>query len=563
MDELTIHRGAVDAEALASRFVHNPPPPPVNPDMVPEGKVLIQISEKGVPSGRSWPLDPEVTETYEEMAFGLVDWRQKYVGTGVRGARANPSHVRASALVQLPAGKHRMLLRGRGAARLTIDGVRVLETPFPPNDTGGHGKVSSQDNYLDLGPDFRFAPPGNREVWGEFQTDGGEHFVILETMIGGFAGKNPRRPEFGETVVAVSPEGEESWSLLHPGTKRIPYTDEGWASYEARHRQHLAALDTEARERMRALNGTYWSERRLAARTWLASQKAVSIPTLPKAFPAHNEIDHFVGAKIAEVQAQSQTTEKGAIDYFEQVQPLLEARCYDCHQGAKAKGDLRLDQLSAALKGGKYDGPAIIPGDAGGSSLIFRVGRDAEDDIMPPKGEPLSEAEVAIFEQWIDEGARWPQFDVADFEPTPLATDLDFFRRLALDTVGVPPSEAEIAQFLADDARSRRINAIERFVSDDRWADHWMGYWQDVLAENPNLINPTLNNTGPFRWWIYESLLDNKAADLFVTELIRMEGSERLGGPAGFGVASGNDVPMAAKGMIISSAFLGVEMKCA
>ena len=24
-----------------------------------------------------------------------------------------------------------------------------------------------------------------------------------------------------------------------------------------------------------------------------------------------------------------------------------------------------------------------------------------------------------------------------------------------------------------------------------------MGYWLDVLAENPNLINPTLNNTGP------------------------------------------------------------------
>ena len=90
-----------------------------------------------------------------------------------------------------------------------------------------------------------------------------------------------------------------------------------------------------------------------------------------------------------------------------------------------------------------------------------------------------------------------------------------------------------------------------------------MGYWQDVLAENPNILNPTLNNTGPFRWWIYESLLDNKPMDLFVTELLRMKGSERFGGPAGFGVASQNDVPMAAKGTIVSTAFLGVEMKCA
>ncbi|CAK9074236.1 Planctomycete cytochrome C, partial [Durusdinium trenchii] len=59
------------------------------------------------------------------------------------------------------------------------------------------------------------------------------------------------------------------------------------------------------------------------------------------------------------------------------------------------------------------------------------------------------------------------------------------------------------------------------------------------------------------------SLLDNKPADLFVTELIRMEGSERFGGPAGFATASQNDLPMAAKGIIVSSAFLGVEMKCA
>jgi hypothetical protein len=104
---------------------------------------------------------------------------------------------------------------------------------------------------------------------------------------------------------------------------------------------------------------------------------------------------------------------------------------------------------------------------------------------------------------------------------------------------------------------------IDTLLKDPRWADNWMGYWLDVLAENPNILNPTLNNTGPFRWWLYESLKDNKPMDFFVTELLRMRGSERLGGPAGFATASQNDVPMAAKGTIIGAAFLGVEMKCA
>ncbi|MFV1996255.1 MAG: DUF1553 domain-containing protein, partial [Verrucomicrobiales bacterium] len=102
-----------------------------------------------------------------------------------------------------------------------------------------------------------------------------------------------------------------------------------------------------------------------------------------------------------------------------------------------------------------------------------------------------------------------------------------------------------------------------RLLEDDRWADHWVSYWQDVLAENPNLLKPSLNNSGPFRFWIFESLLDNLGMDQFVTELVMMEGSSSAGAPAGFGLASQNDVPMAAKAHILGTAFLGVEMKCA
>jgi hypothetical protein len=90
-----------------------------------------------------------------------------------------------------------------------------------------------------------------------------------------------------------------------------------------------------------------------------------------------------------------------------------------------------------------------------------------------------------------------------------------------------------------------------------------VSYWQDVLAENPNLVKPTLNNSGPFRYYLYESLLDNKPFDRFVTELVMMRGNAYEGGSAGFALASDNDVPMAAKAHILSTAFLGVEIQCA
>jgi hypothetical protein len=144
-----------------------------------------------------------------------------------------------------------------------------------------------------------------------------------------------------------------------------------------------------------------------------------------------------------------------------------------------------------------------------------------------------------------------------------LVDDWSFLRRVALDTVGTIPTVEHIQFYFAQPEETRRAAIIDKLLAEPGYADHWVGYWQDVLAENPNIINPTLNNTGPFRWWIYESFLDNKPFDQFVTELVLMEGSQRYGGPAGFGVASQNDVPMAAKAHILGQAFLGLEMKCA
>lgn len=562
LDDVRIYREALPEALLLDRFTYTPPPPPITREMLTKGEVLVQISERGVPAANSWPAHPEVTESYAASALGFVDWPQKYITTGVRADRANPSHFRASSMIEIPSGKHRLLIRGRGMSRLFIDEKKVLEISST-RTSGGHNKLALQDKYLDLGPDFRFAPPGNNEKWVEFETDGGPHFVILESMIGGISGRNRRRPEFGETVAAISLEGSDSWYLLSPSDEKVGYNDKGWPLYEAEARRWIKEENARRRHEKREEHSDYWSMRRKAARDWLAFQEPVVVPELPKGMPAHNEIDHFIGAKIVKVAGESKPTAEGGIDFFEHVKPLLEARCYDCHKGSKIKGELRLDTREAALRGGEYDGPAVTPGKVEDSSLIWRIRHDAGDDIMPPKGDPLSKEEIAMLEQWIKEGASWPQFDVEIFEPNPLAGDLAFLRRLALDSIGIPPSESEIAQFFSDPEPTRRSLAIDRYLADERWADKWMGYWQDVLAENPNIINPTLNNTGPFRWWIHESLVDNKPIDLFVTELIRMEGSERFGGPRGFGTASGNDVPMAAKGIVISSAFLGVEMKCA
>jgi hypothetical protein len=147
--------------------------------------------------------------------------------------------------------------------------------------------------------------------------------------------------------------------------------------------------------------------------------------------------------------------------------------------------------------------------------------------------------------------------------PRPLIGDYSFIRRLALDTIGTIHAADSINAIMASDQPIDRNKLVQQFLDDDRWADHWTAYWQDVLAENPNLVNPTLNNTGPFRWWIHESFIDNKPMDRFATDLIMMQGSAYYGGPAGFSMATQNDVPLAAKAHILSQAFLGIQLQCA
>lgn len=147
--------------------------------------------------------------------------------------------------------------------------------------------------------------------------------------------------------------------------------------------------------------------------------------------------------------------------------------------------------------------------------------------------------------------------------PTEQTTDEYFLRRIFLDTVGIPPTRNDVSTFLNDTEPDKRAAWIKKLLTRDDYADHWVSYWQDVLAENPGILKPKLNNTGPFRFWIHDSLIDNKPLDRFAAELIGMKGSRTGGGPAGFGQATQNDVPAAAKANVLSRAFLGIDLTCA
>jgi hypothetical protein len=178
------------------------------------------------------------------------------------------------------------------------------------------------------------------------------------------------------------------------------------------------------------------------------------------------------------------TTMIGAplIDFVHDVRPIFEANCYDCHGPVKQKSGLRLDIRDAALKGGEYHLPNIVPGNAEASNLIHFVRGNDEEMRMPKKGALLSVEEITTLAAWIDQGAVWPDgvdktklADLADhWSFKPMAKfdgrhSIDFFiseklnenglkmspetdrvtwlRRVSFNLTGLPPTPEQIVAF--------------------------------------------------------------------------------------------------------------------
>ncbi|HET9487559.1 MAG TPA: c-type cytochrome domain-containing protein, partial [Chryseosolibacter sp.] len=88
------------------------------------------------------------------------------------------------------------------------------------------------------------------------------------------------------------------------------------------------------------------------------------------------------------------------------VEPILESKCYGCHNKKKAKGNLIMTSLESIRKGGK-NGPLWDPSDAANSLIVERLHLPLDhDDHMPPKDKTqLSDDELNFISMWIDAGA--------------------------------------------------------------------------------------------------------------------------------------------------------------
>jgi hypothetical protein len=213
------------------------------------------------------------------------------------------------------------------------------------------------------------------------------------------------------------------------------------------------------------------------------------------------------------------------IEFFEkQVRPLLAANCFECHGEKKQEAGLRLDARQPAMRGGD-EGPVIKAGNPDASKLVAAI-RYAGDIQMPPDGK-LPAQQIEILTSWVKRGAPWPDHGaIADGEhaaqkanshwafqpvrepPIPavnargwMGTPIDAFilarleaagiapgkaadrrtllRRVTLDLTGLPPTPAEVEEFVSDSSPTAFEKVVDRLLASPRYGERWGRHWLD------------------------------------------------------------------------------------
>ncbi|MCE2814834.1 MAG: DUF1553 domain-containing protein [Planctomycetaceae bacterium] len=577
LDSIAIHRKLFDDSQMVARYkttdVERPAKLAIEfmPTLDVPAKGVLMTLHEGLPSHTRWLNEGEAfPETTMQMVLEsmLLDrLPQRFDDWGIRSVWTDPVLVRLAADIELPAGPQTLLMRVRGTSRLWCNGTLVARSKTLTGSPSGEEPMTPVTSGPF--PQTRVAEHRQQQVQADIDVPAdGKVRIVLETIVGG----KGFRTDPGETCVGWIDKQSQLLKLVSSGAGSawIPYDDLNIVPALDRVEKQMQQADRELRRKLASSQDSFWEKRHAMAKQW-AEDHVVKVPDNRGASDRH-PIDAFLDAKI-QVALQHMSKKDDELDqqrqasvglYREKIQPLLAQRCGRCHLDG-LQGGLSLVDLQSMLAGGDSAEPAVVPGNPQQSLIIRRVLADDAHERMPPGGQRLSPEEIESLTNWIASGAAWRQepIDEKQIRPSALLDDASFLRKASFDLIGLPPTEQDLDDFLADTRHDKRRRVVDKLLDDPRWADASMGYWQDVLAENPTLINASLNTTGPFRWFLYDAFCDNKPVDRWVSELVLMRGSVHEGGSAGFGLAGDNDAPQAAKAQILASAFLGIETQCA
>ncbi len=102
-------------------------------------------------------------------------------------------------------------------------------------------------------------------------------------------------------------------------------------------------------------------------------------------------------------------------------------------------------------------------------------------DVRPPDA---AEGDTAEDRAWLRtpvDAFVWRQLRAADLRPAPEAAPEVLVRRLYFDLHGLPPTPAEVEEFLADGRPDAYERLVDRLLASPRYGERWGQHWLDVV----------------------------------------------------------------------------------
>ncbi|TSA02918.1 MAG: DUF1549 domain-containing protein [Planctomycetaceae bacterium] len=155
----------------------------------------------------------------------------------------------------------------------------------------------------------------------------------------------------------------------------------------------------------------------------------------------------------------------------------------------------------------------------------------------------------------------------AKIEPSAVATDGEWCRRVYLDVVGRIPSVVELESFDRSSTTNKRLDLVNQLLGDDfvdEYARNWTGVWTTTLIGR-DLENKMVNREG-MRQYLRRAFSKNISYEQFVIDLVTASGSsapgtENFNGAVNFlsGKMEENGAQATAK---TAQVFLGLQVQC-
>lgn len=257
---------------------------------------------------------------------------------------------------------------------------------------------------------------------------------------------------------------------------------------------------------------------------------------------------------------------KVELTFEKDILPIIKAKCIRCHAGVEPKAGLNLTSPSSLLTGGKSGAALRIR--AAEFSLLYEM---VSSEKMPPVGQKLTADEKGLIRKWINDGASgvsnavaidrsdditdadlWSfhppvrpvvpvvrnpdrvqnpidsfvlrQLEKNNLTPSARADRLTLLRRASFDLIGLPPTPAEVDQFIADDGPGVYERMIDRLLASPQYGERWARHWLDVagFTESAGILNE--DRALPLAWryrdYVIRAFNSDKPYDRFLQEQI-------------------------------------------